>query len=65
MVLFWKSGDETLSNCTPYLPLRSKTLLLTCTDALSNAIITHHAAIPDGAKRDLAPIVGKYLPVEN
>ena len=34
-----------------------------CADALADAIITQRAAIPDRVKRDLAPIVGKYLPV--
>jgi 5'-methylthioadenosine phosphorylase len=32
-----------------------------CTHALRDAIITPHHAIPEQVKRDLAPIVGKYL----
>jgi 5'-methylthioadenosine phosphorylase len=32
-----------------------------CSTALANAIITDPAAIPDDVKRDLQPLVGKYL----
>ena len=32
-----------------------------CPDALANAIITERAAIPAAVRRDLAPIVGRYL----
>lgn len=32
-----------------------------CKDALANAIITQRDMIPDQVKRDLAPIVGRYL----
>jgi 5'-methylthioadenosine phosphorylase len=32
-----------------------------CASALSTAIITRHDAIPDAVKRDLAPIIGKYV----
>ncbi len=32
-----------------------------CADALATAIITNPAAIPDGVKRDLAPIISKYV----
>ena len=32
-----------------------------CPTALANAIITDRKAIPDGIRRDLAPIIGRYL----
>ncbi|HLK12713.1 MAG TPA: S-methyl-5'-thioadenosine phosphorylase [Candidatus Binatia bacterium] len=32
-----------------------------CPDALRNAIVTERGAIPAAARRDLAPIVGRYL----
>ena len=34
-----------------------------CGDALATALITRPDAVPDAVKRDLAPIVGRYLPV--
>ena len=34
-----------------------------CKDALATALITRPEAVPDRVKRDLAPIVGRYLPV--
>ena len=35
-----------------------------CATALSSAIITRPDEIPSGVKRDLAPIIGKYLPAD-
>lgn len=35
-----------------------------CKDALATALITQRDLIPDRLKRELAPIIGKYLPVE-
>jgi 5'-methylthioadenosine phosphorylase len=32
-----------------------------CASALKHAIITRPDAVPAGVKRDLAPIVGRYL----
>ena len=32
-----------------------------CASALSASIITHADAIPEQVKRDLAPIIGKYV----
>ena len=32
-----------------------------CKDALATAIITRPDAVPEQTKKDLAPIVGKYL----
>jgi len=32
-----------------------------CANALASAIITHRGAIPEQTRRDLAPIVGRYL----
>ncbi len=34
-------------------------------DALASAIITPARLVPDKIKRDLAPIIGKYMPLEN
>jgi 5'-methylthioadenosine phosphorylase len=36
-----------------------------CKDALSTALITRPDAVPDAVRRDLAPIIGRYLPVTN
>jgi 5'-methylthioadenosine phosphorylase len=33
-----------------------------CKDALATALITRHEVVPESVKRDLAPIIGKYLP---
>ncbi len=52
-------SKQAIVNLVPALPAARS---CTCTDALSNAIITHRDAIPNRVKRDLAPIVGKYLP---
>lgn len=35
-----------------------------CGDALSKALITSAELVPDEVKRDLAPIIGRYMPVE-
>ena len=34
-----------------------------CGDALKSALITRPEAVPAALKRELAPIVGRYLPV--
>ena len=34
-----------------------------CANALKHAIITHADAVPDRVKNDLAPIIGRYIPV--
>ena len=52
-------SKQAIVNLVPTLPAARS---CTCADALSNAIITHQDAIPNRVKRDLAPIVGKYLP---
>jgi 5'-methylthioadenosine phosphorylase len=36
-----------------------------CKDALATALITRPEAVPDRVKRDLAPIVGRYLPLSH
>ena len=36
-----------------------------CKDALATALITRPDAVPERVKRDLAPIVGRYLPVSH
>ncbi len=33
-----------------------------CSNALASAILTHKEAVPYSRKRDLAPILGKYMP---
>ena len=33
-----------------------------CKDALATAIITRPEHVPDETRRDLAPIIGKYMP---
>lgn len=53
-------SKQAIVNLIPTLPVARS---CSCGDALSNAIITHGDAIPNRVKRDLAPIVGKYLPV--
>lgn len=53
-------SKQAIVNLIPTLPAARS---CSCADALSNAIITHQDAIPNRVKRDLAPIVGKYLPV--
>ena len=35
-----------------------------CGDALAKALITSAGLVPDEVKRDLAPIIGRYMPVE-
>jgi 5'-methylthioadenosine phosphorylase len=35
----------------------------TCGSALAKALITSAALVPDETKRDLEPIIGKYIPV--
>jgi 5'-methylthioadenosine phosphorylase len=36
-----------------------------CKDALATAIITRPDAVPESTKTELAPIIGKYMPVTN
>jgi 5'-methylthioadenosine phosphorylase len=36
----------------------------TCGNALAKALITSAGLVPDDVKRDLAPIIGRYMPVE-
>ena len=36
-----------------------------CGDALKAALITNPGAVPDAIKRELAPIVGRYLPASS
>jgi 5'-methylthioadenosine phosphorylase len=49
---------RTIAAIAPALPARTG---CPCPDALAHAIITDRARIPEGVKRDLAPIVGRYL----
>ncbi len=36
-----------------------------CKDALATALITRPDAVPERVKRDLAPIIGRYLPISD
>jgi hypothetical protein len=33
-----------------------------CATALRSALVTAPELVPDGVKRDLAPIIGRYMP---
>ena len=51
-------AKKTIAAVAGALPARSG---CPCPTALANAIITDRAAIPESVKRELAPIVGRYL----
>ncbi|HET7375888.1 MAG TPA: hypothetical protein VFK30_04210, partial [Anaerolineae bacterium] len=54
-------SKRAISRLIPTLPAqRTK---CECPTALANAIITQPKVVPEKVKRDLAPIIGKYLPV--
>ncbi len=36
-----------------------------CKDALATALITQRDLVPEKLKRELAPIIGKYLPAQS
>ena len=51
-------AKRTIASVAGALPARTG---CPCPTALANAIITDRAAIPESVKRELAPIVGRYL----
>ena len=53
-------SKRAIVNLVPTLPAERN---CACGHALRDALITDRAAIPDRVKRDLAPIIGKYVPV--
>ena len=52
-------SKQAIANLVPKLPADRH---CACEHALRDAVITNPAAIPDRMKRDLAPLIGKYLP---
>jgi len=53
-------SKQAIVNLMPTIPAERD---CACATALADAIITNRAVIPNKVKRDLAPIVGKYLPL--
>ena len=53
-------SKQAIANLVPTLPAERD---CDCEHALRDALITDRAAIPDRVKRDLTPIIGKYVPV--
>ena len=52
-------SKQAIGNLVPQLPSAERTC--ECASALQNAIITNPVVIPNKVKRDLAPIIGKYV----
>ena len=52
-------SKQAIVNLIPTLPAERR---CDCEHALRDALITDRAVIPDRVKRDLAPIIGKYIP---
>jgi 5'-methylthioadenosine phosphorylase len=55
-------SKQAITHLVPTLPAQRQHC--ECPTALANAIITQPKVVPEKVKRDLAPIIGKYLPVE-
>ncbi len=53
-------SKQAIVNLIPTLPAERH---CECEHALRDALITDRAVIPDRVKRDLAPIIGKYVPL--
>jgi 5'-methylthioadenosine phosphorylase len=53
-----KTAQSVIANAVEQLPVARA---CGCATALSAAIITHRDAVPEDTRRDLAPLVGKYL----
>jgi 5'-methylthioadenosine phosphorylase len=53
-----KTGQEVIAEATARLPVERN---CECARALQHAIITRPEAVPEKVKRDLSPIIGKYL----
>ncbi|MDR1988953.1 MAG: S-methyl-5'-thioadenosine phosphorylase [Acidobacteriaceae bacterium] len=54
-----KTAQRSIAEAVEMLSGRARTCA--CKDALATAMITRPEHIPDGVKRELAPIIGKYL----
>ena len=54
-----KTAQQVIAGAVERLPIERS---CECHQALAHAIITRPEAVPDSVKRDLAPLVGKYLP---
>ncbi len=52
-------SKQAIANLIPTLPVERQ---CECEHALRDALITDRAAIPDRVKRDLAPLIGRYVP---
>lgn len=52
-------SKQALANLIPTLPAERH---CDCAHALDSALITNRAVIPEKVKRDLAPLIGKYVP---
>ncbi len=52
-------SKQAIANLAPILPTERH---CDCAHALRDALITDRAVIPDRVKRDLAPLIGKYVP---
>ena len=52
------TAQQVIANAVDQLPIDRR---CECSRALATAIITRPDAIPEQAKKDLAPIVGKYI----
>jgi 5'-methylthioadenosine phosphorylase len=50
---------EIIRRSLPLLAARQRTC--SCANALKYAILTNPAVIPENVKKDLAPIIGKYI----
>ncbi len=55
------TAQQVVSNAVSRLPIDRD---CECAAALGSAIITRPNMIPSGVKRDLAPIIGKYVPAD-
>jgi len=53
-------SKQALTNLVPTLPAERH---CACVHALDSALITNQTVIPEKVKRDLAPLIGKYVPV--
>ena len=53
------TAQQVIASAVEHLPFERT---CECARALEHAIITRPDAVPDGLRRDLAPIVGRYLP---
>jgi 5'-methylthioadenosine phosphorylase len=53
-----RTAQQVIAESVAHLPFERT---CECADALAHAIITRPEAVPEQVKRDLAPIVGRYL----